>query len=71
MRGNKLEKSYIHILESETLSRESGVTESAQEVVDSTLKITDSRPISTFVKSIILLLVVCFTRMWGFYLEVV
>ena len=32
MRGNKLEKSHIHILESETLSRESRVTESAQEI---------------------------------------
>jgi len=28
MRGNKLEKSHIHILKSETLSRESRVTES-------------------------------------------
>jgi len=35
MRGNKLEKSHIHILESETLSREYRVTESAQEIVDS------------------------------------
>jgi len=35
MRGNKLEKSHIHILESETLRRESKVTESAQEIVDS------------------------------------
>ena len=35
MRGNKFEKSCIHILESETLSRESRVTESAQEIVDS------------------------------------
>jgi hypothetical protein len=35
MRGKKLEKSYIHILESETLSRESRVTETAQEIVDS------------------------------------
>jgi len=35
MRGNKLEKSHIHILESETLSRLSRVTESAQEIVDS------------------------------------
>jgi len=31
MRGNKFEKSHIHILESETLSRESRVTESAQD----------------------------------------
>ena len=35
MRGNKFKKSHIHILESETLSRESRVTESAQEIVDS------------------------------------
>jgi len=35
MRGNKFEKSHIHILESETLSRESRVTETAQEIVDS------------------------------------
>jgi len=32
MRGNNLEKSYILILEPETLSRESRVTESAQEI---------------------------------------
>ena len=36
MRGNKFEKSHIHILESETLRRESRVTETAQEIVDST-----------------------------------
>ena len=35
MRGNKFEKSHIHILESETLSRESRITESAQEIVGS------------------------------------
>jgi len=35
MRGNKFEKSHIHILESETLSREYRVTESTQEIVDS------------------------------------
>ena len=35
MRGNKLEKSHIHFLESETLRRESKVTESAQEIVSS------------------------------------
>jgi len=35
MRDKKFEKSHIHILESETLSRESRVTESAQEIVDS------------------------------------
>ncbi|SVB89279.1 uncharacterized protein METZ01_LOCUS242133 [marine metagenome] len=34
MRGIKLEKSHIHILESETLRRESKVTESAQEIDD-------------------------------------
>ena len=36
MRENKFEKSHIHILQSETLSRESRVTESAQEIVDLT-----------------------------------
>ena len=36
MRGNKFEKSHIHIFESETLSREPRVTESTQEIVDST-----------------------------------
>jgi len=35
MRGNKFEKLHIHTLESETLSIESRVTESAQEIVDS------------------------------------
>jgi len=35
MRGNKFEKSHIHILESETLRRYSRVTESAQEIVGS------------------------------------
>ena len=35
MRERKFEKSHIHILESETLSRESRVAESAQEIVDS------------------------------------
>jgi len=35
MRENKFEKSHIHILESETLSILSRVTESAQESVDS------------------------------------
>ena len=36
MRGNKLEKSHIHIFESETSIRESRVTESTQEIVGST-----------------------------------
>ena len=35
MRGNKFEKSHILILESETLSMEYKLTESAQEIVDS------------------------------------
>ena len=34
MRGNKSEKSHIH-MQSETLSRESRITESAQEIVGS------------------------------------
>jgi len=41
MRGIKLEKSHIHILETETLSRESRVTETLQEIVDSTVSIMD------------------------------
>ena len=36
MRVIKFEKSHIHIMESETLSRLSRVTESAQEFVDTT-----------------------------------
>ena len=39
MRGNKFGKSHIHILEPETLSRESRVTESAQEIVNYPLTI--------------------------------
>jgi len=35
MRGNKFEKSHIHILEPETLSREYKLTESAQEIISS------------------------------------
>jgi len=35
MRGNKFEKLHIHILESETLSRQSRVTESTLEIDDS------------------------------------
>jgi|SaaInlV_165m_DNA_2_1040747.scaffolds.fasta_scaffold85852_1 hypothetical protein len=37
MRERKFEKSHIHILQTETLSRESRFTESAQEIVDSPL----------------------------------
>ena len=47
MRGNKFEKSHIHILVSETLSRESIVTEIAQEIVGSTTLIVRNRPIFT------------------------
>ena len=70
MRGNKLEKSHIHILESETLSRESRVTESAQKIVDSIpyyLRTVDL--CLPFIKTYILLVGVCFTRKWEFYLE--
>ena len=35
MRERKFKKSHIHILQTETLSRESRFTESAQEIVDS------------------------------------
>ena len=37
----RTKKSHIHILESETLSRESRVTETLQEIVDSTVSIMD------------------------------
>ena len=72
MRGNKLEKSHIHILESETLSRESRVTESSQEIVKSIpLYLRTIDLCLPFVKTIILLLGGCFRRMWEFYLEIV
>jgi len=65
MRGIKLEKSHIHILESETLRRESKVTESAQEIVCSIpCIITHIRTNILFVNTFILLLWGCFTRMW-------
>jgi len=46
MRERKFKKSHIHILQTETLSRESRVTESAQEIVDSIPIFADSRPFS-------------------------
>jgi len=56
MRGNKFEKLHIHILEPETLSRESRVTESAQEIVDSTPYHCDTLDLCLpFVKTIMLL----------------
>ena len=67
MRGNKLEKSHIHILESETLSRESRVTEKLHKRLSNQSLITENtRPILPFVKYIILLLGGCFTRMWDY-----
>ena len=63
MRGIKLEKSHIHILESETLRRESKVTESAQEIVDSIpLYLRTIDLCLPNVNDIILLLGGCFTR---------
>ena len=56
MRGNKFEKSHIHILKSETLSRESRVTESEQGIVDSTpcncVRYTYVYQLSTFIYSL-------------------
>jgi len=70
MRGIKLEKSHIHILESETLSRESRVTESAQEIVDSItyncVRYTYYYQLSTLLNSWCWGL---FYKNWGFYLE--
>ena len=61
MRGNNLEKSYILILEPETLSRESRVTESAQEIDDSIPCITAYITTNIlFVNTFILLLWGCF-----------
>jgi len=54
MRGNKFEKSHIHILESETLNRWFRFTESYNRLTIQPLKITNSRPILTFIKTIIL-----------------
>ena len=56
MRGKKFEQPHIH-MQSETLSRESRVTESAQEIVGSILDIGYNRPITIFFKSFILLFV--------------
>ena len=51
--------------------RESRVTESAQEIVDSFPCIADIRHMSTICKDLFALGVeVCFTRNGGFYLEV-
>ena len=72
MRGNKFEKSHIHILESETLSRESRVTESAQEIVGPIpCNCTTLDLFLPFVNTFILFLgvEVKFTRKWEFYLE--
>ena len=71
MRGNKFEKSHILILESETLRRESRVTESAQEYCRFNLKMLTVDLFLPFVNTFILFLgvEVKFTRMWGFYLE--
>ena len=55
MRGNKFEKSHIHILESETLSRESRVTEFAQEIVDSPLYLLTLHLCLPFVNTYLLL----------------
>ena len=71
MRGNKFEKSYIHILESETLSRDSRVTESAQKIVDSIPFIfTDSRPMFTICQDFYFNVGRIFYKNVGFYLEV-
>ena len=63
MRSNKLEKSHIHILKSDTLSRESRVTESAQEIVDSNNYSSDLYNYAYHMSKLLSLLVdVCFTR---------
>ena len=67
MRGNKLEKSHIHILESVTLSREYRVTESAQEIVDSIpYNCVQYTYFLAVVNTYILLVGGCFTRIGDF-----
>ena len=64
MNGNKFEKSNIHILEPETLSREYRVTESTQEIDDSIpCIIAYIRTNILFVKTFILLFV-CTLQEW-------
>ena len=65
MRERKFKKSHIHILQTETLSRESRVTESVQEIVDSPLYLRTIDLCLPYVNTIVLLLGGCFTRMWG------
>ena len=65
MSGNKLEKSHIHILESETMSRESIDTESAQEIVDSIFYVSCTVDLLfNYVNTINLLLMGFFTSKW-------
>ena len=70
MRGNKFEKSHILNLEAETLSRESRVTESAQEIVDS---IPYNCELYTYVYHMSTLIyslcIGLFYKNWGFHLE--
>ena len=66
MRERKFKKSHIHILQTETLSRESRVTESVQEIVDSPLYLRTIDLCLPYVNTIVLLLGGCFSRMWGF-----
>ena len=70
MRGNKFEKSHIHILESETLSRESRVTEIAQEIVDSIPYYLRTIDLSLpYVKTYTLLLTRCILQERGKFAE--
>ena len=73
MRERKFEKSHIHILQTETLSRESRVTEFAQKIVDSPLYLRTIDLCLPYVNTFILFLgvEVKFTRIGGFYLETV
>ena len=69
MRVNKLEKSHIHIMESETLSDNPVLLNLHKRLSVKSLITMHPRTILPFVKYIILLLGGCITRMWGFYLE--
>ena len=69
MRERKFEKSHIHILESETLSRESRVTDYAQEIVDSIPYIYELYTYVPLRQVFCFIVGRMFYKNWGFYLE--
>ena len=69
MRERKFEKSHIHILQTETLSRESRFTESAQEIVDSPLYLRTIDLCLPYVNTYLLLVLRNILQENGSYLE--